>query len=472
MGRILEESLNEIYIFDTETLRFIQVNRGARENLGYSMRELENLTPPDLEPEYTPEAFVELIRPLRKGTRSRVSYTSVHRRKDDSLYDVEVHLQTCEYESRSAFAAIVLDITERRETIEALRAEHQFVQSLVETAQAVVLVLDPQGRIMQFNPFMEKLSGYRLDEVLGKNWFTAFLPEDAQTPMRRVFASSLKGTPARGDVYPILTKDGSVREIAWWDETLKDADENVVGVLAIGHDVTELREAQRRVVQSERLAAIGEMAAGLAHESRNALQRSQACLEMLEVELEDRPEELDLVRRIQTAQDHLHRLYEEAREYAAPIKLDCQPCDLAHVWRDTWAHLQLARAGRDIELREEIQDTDLRCIVDPFAMGQVFRNIMENAIAACPEPGVVVIRCSVLMDGDCSLLRVSVCDNGPGLSKEQKTKLFDPFFTTKTKGTGLGMAIAWRIINAHGGRIDVGDGPGAEIVLTVPRKPE
>ncbi|MBV9122779.1 MAG: PocR ligand-binding domain-containing protein, partial [Planctomycetes bacterium] len=102
---------------------------------------------------------------------------------------------------------------------------------------------------------------------------------------------------------------------------------------------TALKEAQQKALQAERLAAIGQMVAGLAHESRNALQRGVACLEMLSLRLQGQPEALNLLARAQKAQDDLHRLYEEVREYAAPIHLDTCVCDLSQVWREAWADL-------------------------------------------------------------------------------------------------------------------------------------
>src|SRR5262249_58461376 len=115
-------------------------------------------------------------------------------------------------------------------------------------------------------------------------------------------------------------------------------------LLLTGQDVTALREAQQKALQAERLAAIGQMVAGLAHESRNALQRSQACLSLLELRLRDQPEALDLLGRLQQAQDDLHRLYEGVRHYAAPIRLDRRVCDLARAWRESRADVPPLRA--------------------------------------------------------------------------------------------------------------------------------
>jgi signal transduction histidine kinase len=234
----------------------------------------------------------------------------------------------------------------------------------------------------------------------------------------------------------------------------------------------KLKQAQEQALQSERLAAIGQMMAGLAHESGNALARSKACLEMLTWEVEDRPEALELIERIQKALNHLKQLYEEVRGYAAPIKLDREVWDVSGIWRQAWENLAVSRQGRDAALREAAGGTDLHCAVDQFRLEQVFRNILENSLAACPDPVRVEVRCSeAWLDGQ-PAVRVSVQDNGPGLNAEQRQRIFDPFFTTKTKGTGLGMAIAKRIIDAHGGRIAVGPGTGggAEILITLPRE--
>jgi signal transduction histidine kinase len=180
---------------------------------------------------------------------------------------------------------------------------------------------------------------------------------------------------------------------------------------------------------------------------------------------------LELVERIHKAQDHLHYLYEEVRTYAAPIHLQHQRCDVAQVWRDTWTHLEVERSEKDVSLREQQSDTDLICEADPNALEQVFRNVFENAISACVEPGEIAIRASPTKIDGREAVEIRVRDNGPGFDSETEQKIFEPFFTTKTKGTGLGMAIARRIVEAHGGRIAVGEDPssGAEIVITLPR---
>jgi signal transduction histidine kinase len=234
----------------------------------------------------------------------------------------------------------------------------------------------------------------------------------------------------------------------------------------------ELKEAQERALQAERLAAIGQVYAGLTHESRNALQRSQACLQRLAKRVGDEPDALDLIARIQTAQDHLHTLYEEVRTYAAPLNhLDLRPCDLGDVLTRTWQNLASQREGRDARLVESRETPDVHCHVDAYRIEQVFRNVLENSLSACSDPVEIRVNWRELQINGKPAVRVAIEDNGPGLSEEARHRIFEPFYTTKTRGTGLGMAITQRIIEAHGGHISASDrpGPGAEIVFTLPR---
>ena len=242
--------------------------------------------------------------------------------------------------------------------------------------------------------------------------------------------------------------------------------------VVIAHvDITERKLAEDRAVQAERLAVIGQMVTGLAHESRNALQRGQACLEMLALDVSDRPRARDLIARLQKAQDDLGRLYEDVRDYAAPIQLRLSNCNVIDVCRVAWEDLEPARRARNASLTEIIEVSDLNCFIDPFRMRQVFRNLLDNALAACPDPVKITIHCTPdELDGH-PALRIAVRDNGPGLETDQRSKIFMAFYTTKTKGTGLGLAICQGIIEAHNGRIDPGDCPGngAEFILVLPR---
>jgi len=369
-----------------------------------------------------------------------------------------------------ALRASLARLVERRRLSLAKERSETAFRTLVEAAPCLIVILRADYRIAYFSPFAEELTGYRDEEVLGENYVELFLCGDCQSMVREHLQRVLAGTPARGFENPVRCRDGTHRWFLWNAQLLPDY-EGSPAVLKVGQDITALKQAQEQTLQAERLAAIGQMMAGLAHESGNALARSQACLEMLAMEVEDRPEALNLIGRIQKAQNHLQQLYGEVRNYAAPLKLERQRQSVRSIWRQAWANLVDQRDGRTVLLREECDGVELHCLVDAFRLEQVFRNILENALAACSDPVEILVSCSESQMGDQSALRIAVRDNGPGLNPEQRQRIFEPFFTTKTKGTGLGMAIAQRIVEAHGGQIAVGDplGPGAEIQLLLPR---
>jgi PAS domain S-box-containing protein len=234
------------------------------------------------------------------------------------------------------------------------------------------------------------------------------------------------------------------------------------------HDLTALRAGQERVARADRLAAIGQTVAAIGHDSRSILQRAQACLRLLRLELGQQPAALGLVDRTGRALDDLARLFEDIRSVVASPRLSCRPCDLRDVWRAAWEHT-VPLIGPAARLEEMAGDP--RCEADPFRLGQVFCNLFDNALAAGARQ-VTVALTDAELDGR-PAVRVVVRDDGPGLTAEQRRRLFEPFYTSRPDGTGLGMAVVQGVVEAHAGTVAAADrdGPGAEIAITLPREP-
>lgn len=238
--------------------------------------------------------------------------------------------------------------------------------------------------------------------------------------------------------------------------------------------MTEIESAQQRLVASERLAAIGQMVAGLAHESRNAFQRSHACLAELSLDVQDMPDSLKLVHKTQKALDDLNFLLEEVRNYSAPIILERRECEIESLVTETWSQIVEAKKLESAPqfLLNIAQDVPKTWFIDGDRMRQVVRNLLENALFACKDQGPVSV--DIEFDDHESRhrqkLRLSVSDNGDGVPDENKELIFTPFFTTKTKGTGLGLAISYRIVEAHGGSLLVADSEsgGAKFTIELP----
>jgi PAS domain S-box-containing protein len=369
-----------------------------------------------------------------------------------------------------ALRASLARVAERQRLAQEKERSEAAFRTLVEAAPCLIVILRPNHTIAYFSPFAEELTGFPAADVHGRDFLERFIAPPQREAVAEEICGVLAGNAKRAFENPVICREGHQRWLVWHHRLLRDY-EGGPAVLAVGQDITSVKQAQEQLLQGARLAAIGQMMTGLAHESGNALARSQSCLEMLTWEVEDRPEALELIQGIQKAQDHLQHLYEEVRGYAAPLKLEREPWDVSLVWRQAWENLRLARQGRETSLREEMDGVDLSGDIDQFRLEQVFRNILENALAACKGPVEITVRCTETELGGRPALRVAVRDNGPGMTAEQRQRIFDPFFTTKTKGTGLGMAIAKRIVEAHGGEITVGENtpPGAEIILTLPR---
>ena len=348
------------------------------------------------------------------------------------------------------------------------------VQAILDSAIDAIITIDENGIIKLCNEAVERLFGYTSAELIGQN-VSVLMPtphrEDHDAHMQRYLSTGEKHVIGIGRETVGLRKDGKVipLDLALSEVRLRDR----VYFTGTLRDISDRKRAEEQLLQNQRLAALGEAMAGLAHESRNALQRAQACLEMLARRVRDQPQALEYIADIQEAQDDLHRLYEEVREFSAPIRINPEHCDLSEIPERTWDQLAARREGRTTTLRTIAGKTDCFCEVDPFAMRNAFRNILDNAIVAGGDPVCVEVEFQDAKLGLHNALRILIRDNGPGLGPEDLQRIFNAFFTTRTHGTGLGLAIVRRIIEAHSGTIAARNSSagGAEFVITLPRRP-
>jgi two-component system sensor kinase FixL len=362
------------------------------------------------------------------------------------------------------------------------RVDTALLNAILNTAVDAIVTINHRGIIMHANRAIEKLFGYKPSDLIGKN-VSMLMPEPdrsrhdhyihtyQETGKRNIIGigRQVLGQKLDGTLIPV---DLAISEVKIDDQVL------YTGIM---RDMTErqqteaeLRDAQMRLIQSERLAAIGQMVTGLAHESRNALQRSRACLDMLDLDLDSQPDQKDLVRRIRSALVELQTLYEEVRSYAAPIQLGKTLHTLAELCQQTWSNLEEQSKALGVQLDLDCGDCPA-VYCDPDKISQVLRNIFENALFVSPRGSKVRVVCRQIRSGASTFVQVAIADCGPGLNEEQTQRIFDPFYTTKTKGTGLGMAISRRIIEAHDGRLYVGgdsvrppNASGAVIIVELP----
>ncbi|MCM2369139.1 PAS domain S-box protein [Aporhodopirellula aestuarii] len=381
-----------------------------------------------------------------------------------------------EFVSSSAnLAALAIQRVRYQNSVERERA---MLKTILNSVPDALISGHLDRKITHFNRSAGRIFGYDPEEVIGKQ--TAFLyanPDDYDRLLKMRFNAEQGETLAATEIQ-WRRKSGETFPGEIVGTTIRDEDGEPLGYMGLIRDITDrkiaeakLAESQSKLVQAERLAAMGQMVSAIAHESRNALQRIQVSVDVLQYEIEAGSEAREDLERISRARADLERLHDELRSFAGPIQLNTSAGNMAETWRQAWTNLRVSRADRDAELVEMIPDVDLDCHFDAFRFEQVFRNLFENSLAACPDPVRITVRCQNMDIEGVPSLSISVHDNGPGLPEEIRSHVFEAFHTTKAKGTGLGMAIAKRLIEAHQGTIEIGnDGnDGAEFVIKMPR---
>lgn len=422
--------------------------------------------------EERPRLEEDVLGPLREAGTLDVTLRNRHKSGDEIFVAVRLSLLHDEAGRPVGMIGCSNDVTALWKVADEARRERELATAMFETAQSIVLVLDVEGRILRFNPFMEELTGYRLDEVRGRDWFETFLLEEDRPRVRGIFGQAVSGTRTAGNVNPIRTRYGAIRQIAWWDTTLSDRSGSLLGVLAIGHDITELLVSQERALRDERLAAIGETMEIIVHESRNGLDAIGLHVRLLEDEVRESGQAVQRhTDAIKDAHFLIRHLFDDLRDFAAPFQIDRASATVNDLWRRAWE--TLGADARGARLIERVGDTKLVLPVDAMYIEQVFRNLFENSLAACPGPVDVVIHAEELELDGARFVRLSIRDDGPGIPGQEAAKVFDPFYTTKSRGTGLGLAVVRRIVEAHGGTVALveDDRPGAEFAITLPAGP-
>ncbi len=402
-----------------------------------------------------PDGMIEDFIPQIKTRMSQAEIIVVTGYGDIQSTIAAMRLGVTDYVIKPVFPdelrVIVNRVAEKREIQNKLAEEQHFADEVLNTAEAIILVLDLDGNVLRFNRYFQDMTGWEVEELRGKDWFEACVLQEDRERIKEVFIATAHDVHTRGVVNDVFGKDGLCHKIRWSNTTLKRLDGAIQAVLAVGVDVSDLEEAQARSLHAERLAAIGQTMTALAHESRNALQRMKAAADVLALEIEGNASAEEDVRAIQRAAGDLEILLEEVRSFAAPIQMQPTAAYLPSVWQRAWSDIRPIRDGRDAHLTENVANEDVIASIDTVRMEQVFRNLFENSLAACHDPVRIEVQCR----SDQDIIEVICQDNGPGLNEEQKQKLFEPFYTTKATGTGLGMPICQRIIEAHGGTISI-----------------
>ncbi len=251
---------------------------------------------------------------------------------------------------------------------------------------------------------------------------------------------------------------------------LVDSGGALLGRIVNFQDVTQLRELETAMARSERLAAVGRLAAGVAHEIRNPLAAISGSIELLSQSTPAGSDSGELMAIVLREVARLNALITELLEFARPRAPEVQPIDLQAALNEL---LRVAENDKQLDgARVELKAPSVVWVeADPGQLRQIVWNLLRNAAEASPKGAPITVE---LSGDEADWARLTVCDRGPGIAPEHRPRVFEPFFSTKEGGTGLGLATVHRIIEEHHGRIEIGDAPGggAAVIVRLPKKTE
>lgn len=387
------------------------------------------------------------------------------------LIDIEITLSWKKNNKGEIKGVVVVirDKTKEKQAEESHRKEHDFVESLFSTAPVVILVLDTDGNIVRFNPFMEKLTGYSLSEMEGKSWFETFSIPNEKDPCRIILKNALEGHNTNGTINSIKTKDEQILNIEWYNVPLKSKSGKAIGMLSVGLNITEKRKMEEQLRQTQKMEAIGTLAGGIAHDFNNILAAILGYTEILSSELEDEKQLQGYCSQLFKAGNRAKDLVGQILSFSRRSEPENTPIKIQNILKEA---LQLLRSTlpRSIDIQQDISDRCGTIHGNSTEIHQIIMNLCTNAYHAMQHKGgtlQIKLKSVNITAGSSNLtdLKLSpghyanlqVCDTGYGIDKLVLSRIFDPYFTTKTReeGTGLGLSVVHGIIKKMGGNITV-----------------
>jgi PAS domain S-box-containing protein len=373
-------------------------------------------------------------------------------RKDGQEFPLEIGLNPIRTQDGMRVLASVVDISGRKRAEQALQRERDFIAAVLETAGALVVVLNRDGRILRFNRACEKTTGYSTEEVLGRHvWDLFVIPEEVDA-VKAVF-ERLRGGEPRNDYENYWKgKDGFLRRISWSNTVLTDPSGTVDYVVASGLDITDFKHMQEQLRKTERIAELGTLASGMAHEIGTPMNVILGRAEYLLQRTADEGMKKGLAT-IVTQIERITKVMNQLLVFARRKAPDRQVVDLGEIVEDSLEMFQERMTHGRITVEKAIEADRPSIQADRDQLIQVLINLVTNSLHAMPEGG----RLRVSLDRENNYVRLGISDTGHGMPEEIRSKVFEPFFTTKDfgKGTGLGLTVVKGIIEEHGGTIAV-----------------
>ena len=483
LGRIIERSRNEVYIFNAETLRFSQANRGALENLGYDQSELNTMTPLIIKPKMTAEEFTAVLKPLRDGSQESVTFQTVNQRKNGTTYDVEVFLQYMAHEQPPIFVAIILDISDRKQAEAALKKSEQRFRAIADYTYAWEIWLGVDGDVKWVNPAVERMTGYPVRECLKMAQFPLeIVHEDDRVAMAEYRSESLYEGMNNDIDARVLCKNSDVLWASFSYQPIYDDDDAFLGSRWSIHDISARKFLESDLLHAKSDAekannAKSEFLAGMSHDLRTPLNAIMGFSDMMRSKtfgpLGDAHYETyadDIYNSGSLLVSLIDDILDLSKVEAGKYDLVEDSLDVAALVEGSFKQVQNMADDGDLSLSASIaQDLPHLC-GDKRVFSQILNNLLSNAIKFTP-PGCV-ISVEARLDADNKIL-VSVADEGIGMSETDIARSMQPFEQVSGTnahahdGTGLGLPLCANFMALHDGEITVESAVGKGTTVTV-----
>lgn len=341
-----------------------------------------------------------------------------------------------------------------------------FSDTIVENLPIGLMAFDSAFRLISFNHVAKKVM--QLPEHATAREALALLPAELIARIKELNY----GIGMVEDLLECTTPGGDSLPLQVSAAPLKDEENQITGYICLFKDLSEVRSLKREVERSRRLASVGKLAAGVAHEVRNPLSSIKGFATYFSERYKDNPTDLNIAQIMIKEVDRLNLVVGQLLEFARPVSLTPKRVPLGP-FVDSCVKLVGMRAReKGITLATAFHNAPESAFFDPDKISQVLLNLFLNAIEATAAGGAIDL--SVCRPVGSANLVITVTDTGCGISEENRAHIFDPYFTTKSSGTGLGLAISHNIVEAHGGEIRIKsiEGEGTAITLVIPTKAE
>ena len=356
-----------------------------------------------------------------------------------------------------------VQLIEATQSLATLRALHE---RIVESIRSGVVTTDLKGRIFTFNAAAEEITGYKAGQVRGQEASIFF--GDIKDRMEQSMSAAQAGEQSPRFESYCLTSDGLRLRLGFSIFPLFSETGETTGLVITFQDLTEVRSLEEAARRQDRLAAVGRVAAGIAHEIRNPLASMRGSIQVLRSDLDGDSSQALLMEIILRESDRLNQIIADFLTYARPRNTQLALIDLREPLTETFTLLRHSPEIRDLHrLEEDLPEEPVMVNVDASQLKQVFWNLSRNALQAMPEGGTLRAEMKRAAGGR---LRITFRDTGRGMTPEQVEHLFEPFSSHTTGGTGLGLSIVYQIIRDHGGTINVRsrEGQGTTITIELP----